>query len=102
VVKASPRYLAQDVPKPSVHLFEHGDVLVRRGSGQAAQAGHGRVHPVVAGGRCFDRRTRLPAGRRGGRPGPFGIKVLTLSTLVWVFLVHVRYPPRGTLPSDVD
>jgi len=28
--------------------------------------------------------------------------ILTLDTLVWVFLVHVRYPPRGTLPSDVD
>jgi hypothetical protein len=23
-------------------------------------------------------------------------------TVVWVFLVHVRYPPRGTLPSDAD
>jgi len=23
-------------------------------------------------------------------------------TLVWVFLVHVRYPPPGTLPSDAD
>jgi hypothetical protein len=27
---------------------------------------------------------------------------LTFNILVWVFLVHVRYPPRGTLPSDAD
>ena len=31
-----------------MHLFEHGDVLVRRGARQAAQPGHGRVYPVVA------------------------------------------------------
>ena len=40
--------LAQDVPELPVHLFEHGDVLVRRGARQAAQPGHGRVYPVVA------------------------------------------------------
>ena len=40
--------LAQDVPELPVHLFEHGDVLVRRDARQAAQPGQGRVHPVVA------------------------------------------------------
>jgi hypothetical protein len=36
--------------------------------------------------------------------GPFGINVLIFipRTVVWVFLIHVRYPPRGTLPSDAD
>jgi hypothetical protein len=87
-----------------VHLLEHDDVLFRWTCGQAAQPGHGRVHPVVARRRRFGRSAGLPAVRRCGEPGPFGIKILilTLKTLVWVFLVHVRYPPRGTLPSDVD
>jgi len=87
-----------------VHLFEHGDVLLRRGARQAAQPGHGRVYAIVACGRQFDRR-RLAVSRHGRtRPFSFGIRVLTfvLCTVVWVFLVHVRYPPRGTLPSDVD
>jgi len=44
------------------------------------------------------------SGFRGGSHCPFGIMVLIFipGTVVWVFLVHVRYPPRGTLPSDAD
>jgi hypothetical protein len=96
--------LAQDVPEVPVHLFEHGDVLVGRDARQPTQPGHGRVYPVVARRRKFDHR-RLAGGCHGRtRPLSFGIRVLTFfpSTIVWVFLVHVRYPPRGTLPSDVD
>jgi hypothetical protein len=79
--------LAQDVPEPPVYLFEHGDMLVRRPARQAAQPGDGIVDPLVTCRRCFP----WEATPRG-----------TLNRLMQVFIVHVRYPPRGTLPSDVD
>jgi hypothetical protein len=75
--------LTQDVPEPPVHLFEHGDMLINRPSRQAAQPGHGIVDPLIT---C-----------REYLPGPYGP-----GRLLHVLLVHVRYPPRGTLPSDVD
>ena len=55
--------LAQDVPKPPVHFFEHGDMLIRRPPMQAAQPGHGIVDPLIT---CL----YLPGGAvfPGGRP----------------------------------
>jgi len=73
-----------------VHLFEDGDVIVRRGAREAAKAGQGRVYPVVTRGRQAARRASRLAGRWCGHPAPFGTKVLTLTldTLFWVFVVH--------------
>jgi hypothetical protein len=87
-----------------VHLLEHGDVLIDRAPGQAAEAAHGRVHAVIARGRQPDGRAwRVVVGGHGD-PASFGIGILTLilNTLVWVFVVQLRYPPPGTLPSDAD
>ena len=83
--------LAQDVPEPPVHLFEHGDMVLDGQARQAAQPGHGTIDPLIACRGCWDHDS-------------FGIDILTFipCTLVWVFLIHVRYPPRGTLPSDAD
>ncbi len=39
--------LTQDVPKPPVHLFEHGDMLIGRPTRQTAQSGYGFVDPVI-------------------------------------------------------
>ena len=73
-----------------MHLFEHGDVIVRRRAPQAAEAGQGRVHPVITRGRQPVRRAwRVVLG--GYEPvASFGIGILTLvfSTLVWVFVIH--------------
>jgi hypothetical protein len=82
---------AQDVAEPAVHLFKDGDMVVHRRAGEAGQVGDGCIHPCVA-------------RYRGIRHCSFGIKISIFipGTLVWVFLVHVRYPPRGTLPSDAD
>jgi hypothetical protein len=55
--------IVQDVAEPSVHLFEHGDVLLGRPALQPAQARDGVIHPHVTGWRCL-------------RRGPFGLKVL--------------------------
>jgi hypothetical protein len=73
-----------------VRLFEHGHVLLGWRARQAAQRRHGLIDARVTGG-------------RGTRPRPFRIQGLTffLWSGVWDFLIHVRYPPRGTLPSDV-
>jgi hypothetical protein len=87
-----------------MYLLEHGDVLIDRAPGQAAEAAHGRVHPVIARGRQPDGQPgRVVVGGHGD-PASFGIGILTLilNTLVWVFVVQLRYPPRGTLPSDAD
>jgi hypothetical protein len=87
-----------------VDLLEHGDVLIDRAPGQAAEAAHGRVHAVIARGRQPDGRARRVVIGGHGEPAPFGTGILTLilNTLVWEFVVQVRYPPRGTLPSDAD
>jgi hypothetical protein len=63
-------------------------VILRGRAGQAAQPGDGGIHAGVAGGRYASQ-------------WPFGIKVLIFLPGVQ-FLVHVRYPPAGTLPSDAD
>jgi hypothetical protein len=87
-----------------VYLLEHGDVLIYRVPGQAAETAHGRVHAVIARGRQPDGRPwRVVLGGHG-HPASFGIGILTLilNTLVWVFVIQLRYPPRGTLPSDAD
>jgi hypothetical protein len=81
--------LTQDVPKPPVYFFEHGDVLIRRPAWQAAQPGYGIVDPLIT--RRWEKAARLLVPPRG-----------PLGRLMQVFIVHVRYPPRGTLPSDVD
>jgi hypothetical protein len=87
-----------------VDLLEHGDVLIHRAPGQAAEDAHGRVHAVIARGRQPDGRAGRVVVGVHGEPASFGIGILTLifKTLVWVFVVQVRYPPRGTLPSDAD
>ena len=74
-----------------MHLFQDGDVLLGRPASEPGQARHGVIHPRVTGGWCFSH-------------GPFGIIVLMFifSTLRWVFVRHLRYPPAGTLPSDAD
>jgi hypothetical protein len=81
--------LTQDVPKPPVYLLEHGDMLIRRPARQPAQPGHGLVDPLIS--RWGEEAARLPVPPSG-----------PLVRLMQVFIVHVRYPPRGTLPSDVD
>ncbi len=85
-------------------LLEHGDVLIHRAPGQAAETADGRVHAVIARGRQPDGRTGRVVIRDHGDAASFGIGILTLifRTVVWVFVVQVRYPPRGTLPSDAD
>jgi hypothetical protein len=80
--------LAQDVPEPPVHLFQDGHVILRGPAAQAAQPGDGGIHPGVASWRWSGQTS-------------FGIKVLIFLPGVQ-FLIHVRYPPAGTLPSDAD
>jgi hypothetical protein len=80
--------LAQDVPEPPVHLFQDGHVILRGYAAQPAQPGDGGIHPGVAGWGWVSQTA-------------FGIKILIFLPGVQ-FLVHVRYPPAGTLPSDAD
>jgi hypothetical protein len=86
-----------------VYLLEHGDVLIHRVPGQAAEAAHGRVYPVIARGRQPGGRAWRSVIGGHGDPASFGTGILTLILeTLWVFVVQLRYPPRGTLPSDAD
>jgi hypothetical protein len=73
-----------------VYLFQDRHVILHWCAAQPAQAGDGGIHAGVA-------------SRRWSSQTPFGIKVLIfLPRVVLQFLIHVRYPPAGTLPSDAD
>lgn len=58
--------LAQDVPEPSVHLFQNGHVLIGRRPGQPVQLRYGLIDPRVTRRRQARRRPSGTAFPRGG------------------------------------
>ncbi len=70
-----------------MYLFQHGYMLIRGHDWQAAQPGYGLIHPVIT------RRRKRNHGSFTAVLTRAGDLVVMLYSLVWVFLIHMRYPP---------